>query len=164
MSLFINQVMALRPVLTLILVLFAVVLVSCGGPTETKIPTYTTAQIEKIQQYSTSILKDRNRLEQELTDEIEDSDWSDVRSLIHGPLGHIRQDMNNLARNLVPEKAQADARRVTKDFLKDLVNIDEAAQEQNTETALRAYNTAIENLDKFLDLTANALEGAKLSS
>lgn len=152
-----------RPVLTLILVLFAVVLVSCGGPTEKKTPTYTKTQIEKIDQYASSILKDRNRLEQELMAEVESQDWSDVRSLIHGPLGEIRQDMNNLARNLVPQEVQTDARRVTKDFFKDLVAIDEAAQKQNPTTTLTAYEAAIENLDKFLDLTASALEGAKMS-
>jgi photosystem II protein PsbQ len=152
-----------RPVLTLVLVLFAVVLVSCGGPTETKTPTYTTAQIEKIQQYASSILKDRDRLQQELTAEVQSQDWSDVRSLIHGPLGEIRQDMNNLARNLVPQKAQADARQVTKDFFKNLVDIDEAAQKQDSATTLSAYKAALENLDKFLDLTASALEGAKVS-
>lgn len=152
-----------RPVLTLILVLFAVVLVSCGGPSEVKIPTYTADQIEKIQQYASSILKDRDRLQQELTAEVQSQDWSDVRSLIHGPLGEIRQDMNNLARNLVPQKAQAEARKVTKDFFKDLVKIDEAAQKQNPATTLSAYKSAVENLDKFLDLTASALEGAKIS-
>lgn len=156
--------MRLRPVLTLILLLFAVVLVSCGGPTEVKAPTYTAAQIDKIEQYSSVLFKNRDRLERELTTEIKTGDWSDVVSLIHGPLGEIRQDMSNLARNLAPvPKAQADARQISKDFFEDLVSIDEAAQKQDSISALRAYDAAIGDLDQFLDLTVNALEGAKVS-
>lgn len=156
--------MRLRPVLTLILSLFAVILVSCGGPTEVKPPTYTSAQIDKIEQYASVLFKNRDRMEQELTTEIQNEEWSDVISLIHGPLGEIRQDMSNLARNLTPvPKAQADARQVAKDFFKDLVRIDEAAQKQDSASTLRAYDAALGDLDQFLDLTLNALEGAKLS-
>lgn len=156
--------MTLRPVLALILSLFAVVLVSCGGPTEVKAPTYTTDQIDKIEQYASVLFKNRDRLERELTTEIETGDWSDVVSLIHGPLGEIRQDMSNLARNLAPvPRLQADARQVAKDFFKDLVKIDEAAQKQNSSSALRAYDSAIGDLDRFLDITLDALEGAKIS-
>lgn len=153
-----------RPVLTLILVLLTVVLASCGGPkVAAKPPTYTTAQIELIQQYTNSILNDRRRMEKELTAEVENQDWSDVSSLIHGPLGEIRQQMNNLARDLLPKEAKTEARRVTKDFFADLVKIDEAAQQQDSAAALSAYKASLKDLDKFLDITVNALEGAKVS-
>ena len=51
-----------RSILSLILVLLATFVIGCGGPTvATPPPTYTTAQLEKIQEYIPEILAVRDR-------------------------------------------------------------------------------------------------------
>ena len=140
-----------RSILALILVLVTTFLVSCGGPSASKQPpTYTAQQIEQIQQYADRLGEMRQRLST-LAGNIQDRDWVEVGSLIHGPLGTLRQEMNYLSRQLLPQEQKV-ARDLAKNVFKSLNTIDAAASENNYSEAIRNYGLAVKNLDEFLQL------------
>ena len=90
----------LRPVFSLILVSLATLLISCGGPNvATAPPSYTPSQIEKIQEYVPDLVavKDRGSELQKL---IENEDWIDVGTFIHGPITEAKLNMNFIVYNL----------------------------------------------------------------
>jgi len=142
-----------QSILTLLLALLAVVLVSCGGPTESVVqaPTYTASQIERIQQYVPKLLEARERTTKQLSFEIENEEWQNASAFIHGPLGQTLLDMNNLARNLAPQ-VQSEARQVARSLFDDLVDIDQAAKERNATAAGRAYQATLNDFDRFFQL------------
>ena len=140
-----------RSILSLILVIVATFLISCGSPSVAKTPqTYTTAQLEQIQQYLPDIVSLRNRMS-EVPIMIQKRDWIGVSNFIHGPLGELRLKMTYVARNLLP-KDQESARQSTRQLFDDLVKIEEAAQESNTQGAVRSYEAALADINKFLQL------------
>lgn len=139
-----------RSILAGILALLTVFVVSCGSPTATKPPTYTTAQIEQIQKYVPKIIEMRDRMS-ELPSLLKDRNWVDVISLIHGPLGTLRQDMAYLTRNLLPNEQPA-ARKAAKDVFEHFEGIDKAAQENNYELAVQNFRDALKDLDAFVQL------------
>jgi photosystem II protein PsbQ len=139
-----------RSLIAIILVAITSLLVSCGNPTPTaKAPTYTTDQIAQIQQYATRLQSFRDRM-LELPPLVQQKRWSDVESLIHGPLGEIRATMLRLSRNLLPsEQKQAEA--AAKETFEHLILIDEAAQAQDGIKALRNYNELLKDFDAFVE-------------
>ena len=140
-----------RSILSLILVIVATFLISCGSPSVAKTPqTYTTAQLQQIQQYLPDIVSLRNRMS-EIPIMIQRRDWIDVNNFIHGPLGELRLKMTYVARNLLP-KDQESARQTTRQLFDDLVKIEEAAQETNPQAAVRSYEAALADINKFLQL------------
>ncbi|NEP12912.1 MAG: photosystem II protein PsbQ [Symploca sp. SIO1A3] len=140
-----------RSILALILVLVTTFLVSCGGPSASKQPpTYTAQQIEQIQQYADRLESKRQRMSA-LAGNIQDRDWVEVGSLIHGPLGTLRQEMSYLSQKLLPQD-QKIARDLAKDLFKSLNTIDAAASEGDYSLAIRNYGLAIQDLDEFLKL------------
>ena len=140
-----------RSILSLILVIVATFLISCGSPSVAKTPqTYTTAQLQQIQQYLPDIVSLRNRMS-EIPPMIQRRDWIDVNNFIHGPLGELRLKMTYVARNLLP-KDQETARQTTRQLFNDLVKIEEAAQETNPQAAVRSYEAALADINKFLQL------------
>lgn len=145
--------MRYRSVLALVLGLVTVLLVSCGGPTETSIkpPAYTQIQLERIQQSLPELQEARERMQKQLSLEIQNQEWQNIRAFVHGPLGETLQDMNSVARNLAPQ-AQQDARQATRALFDDLVDIDEAAKKQNATAVGKAYRAALEDFDRFLQL------------
>jgi len=142
-----------RSILTLLLALFAVVLVSCSSPRESTVqpPTYTASQIERIQQYVPKLLEARERTNQQLSFEIENQEWQNISAFIHGPLGQTLLDMNNLARNLAPQ-VQSEARQVARALFDDLVDIDQAAKDRNASAAAKAYQAALNDFEQFFQL------------
>jgi photosystem II protein PsbQ len=141
-----------RPLISFVLVLCTVFLVSCGGPAPTtKGPVYTPEQTAIIERYSNDLADLRDRILSELSVAIQDRNWVDVGTFIHGPLGELRSKMANLARNLTPD-LQPQARAKAKEVFEHLVNIDEAAAERNFEKAATNYREALKDLDAFLDL------------
>lgn len=142
-----------RSVLTWILALMTVVLVSCGGPTATsqEPPTYTSAQLQRIQGYVPDLIATRERMEKELPAKIEAKDWSEVSTFVHGPLGQVLQDMNNLSRNLLPQD-QKTARQLARQLFDNLVDIDQAGNIDNLSLARQQYAAALEDFDQFLEL------------
>jgi photosystem II protein PsbQ len=140
-----------RSILSLILVLVTTFLISCGGPSvATAPPTYTDAQLVKIQEYVPDIQVVRDRSE-ELKTLIQSGEWIKVGNFIHGPMTEARLNMTYVIPNLLPQD-QPKARQITKDLLSDLVKIDRAASEGNTGLALNGYKDAFVDVDKFLQL------------
>jgi photosystem II protein PsbQ len=141
----------LRPVFSLILVSLATLLISCGGPNVAVAPpTYTPSQIEKIQEYVPDIVAVQER-GSELQKFIQTNDWGDVDTFIHGPMAEARLNMNFIVSNLLPEQ-QKQARKIVRDMFNNLVKIDQAAKQGNSQLALNAYNAAFADIDQFLNL------------
>ncbi len=113
-------------------------------------PTYTAAQIESIQPYLPDVLVVRDRLT-ELKNLIKTGDWVFVGNFIHGPMTEARFNLTYITPYLLP-KDQVVARQTTKDLLNHLVKLDRAATEANTEQALTNYQSAVADIDKFLQL------------
>jgi photosystem II protein PsbQ len=140
-----------RSILSMILVLLATFLISCGGPgVAVAPPTYTASQLEKIQTYVPEIQTVRDRSE-ELKNLIQRKDWIDVSNFIHGPITEARLSMTYITPNLLP-KDQPMARQITRDFFNHLVKIDKAANTRNTQVALSDSQAAFADIDKFLQL------------
>ncbi len=140
-----------RSILSLILVLLATFLISCGGPTvATTPPTYTTAQLEKIQTYLPDIVAVRDR-SQELQELIQRNDWVNVGNFIHGPMAEARLTMTYIVPNLLPND-QPKARQLARDMFNHLVKIDQAADSGNSLKALSNANAAFTDIDNFLQL------------
>ncbi|MBF2000809.1 MAG: photosystem II protein PsbQ [Synechococcales cyanobacterium M58_A2018_015] len=138
----------IRSVLALLLAVITVFLVSCGSSTPTaQGPTYTTAQLEQIQRAADDVQALRDRL-LELSPLIQQRDWNNVESFIHGPLGELRAKMSRLARSLSPDTQKA-ALAAAKDVFEHLNLIDEAAQAQDPTKAFNNYNEALKDFDVF---------------
>jgi photosystem II protein PsbQ len=138
-------------ILSLILVILTTFLISCGGPTvATAPPTYTTSQLEKIQEYLPEVLSVRDR-SQELQKLIETNDWIYVGNFIHGPMTSLKQNMSYITSNLLP-KDQTQGRKITRDLLNHLVKIDQAAANRNSQLALTNKQAAFADIDNFLQL------------
>ncbi len=141
-----------RSLLSLILVIVATFLVSCGSPTVATAPqTYTVAQIEQIQRYVPEIVALRDRTSRELQRSIQRRDWIDVSNFIHGPLGELRLEMINVSRKLLP-KDQERASQLSRDFFDNLVKIDQAAKDGQYQRAALNYREALADVDAFLQL------------
>lgn len=144
-----------RSILSLILALVATFLVSCGSPTEAKVPqTYTPSQVEQIQEYVPGILALRDRMK-EIPSMIQRRDWIDVSDFIHGPVGELRLKMTYVTRNLLP-KDQQGAREATRNFFDDLVKIYQAAEQADAKKAIANYRDALTDLDTFLKYVPQA--------
>lgn len=140
-----------RSILSLILVIVTTFLVSCSSPSAVKAPpTYSSAQIEQIQQYVPDIVAKRDRMS-EIPGLIQRRDWIDLSNFIHGPLGELRLKMTYVTRNLLP-KSQDEARDATRDFFDHLVKIEQAAEKGNSQVANQYYQAAITDINKFLQL------------
>ncbi|TAF16273.1 MAG: photosystem II protein PsbQ, partial [Nostocales cyanobacterium] len=132
-------------------VLVTTFLVSCGGPSvATAPPTYTEAQVVKIQEYIPEIQMVQDR-SPELKNLIQSGEWIKVGNFIHGPMTEARLSMTYVLPNLLPQD-QPKGRQITKDLLSHLVKIDQAASAGNTIQALSGYKDAYVDVDKFLQL------------
>lgn len=140
-----------RSIFSLILVILATFLISCGGPSVAVAPpTYTAAQLQKIQEYVPDIQAVRDRSE-ELQQLIQKQDWINVGNFIHGPITEARLNLTYITPNLLP-KDQSTARQITRDLFNHLVKIDQAAKIGNSQLALNNYKATIADIDKFLEL------------
>ncbi|MGJ3247443.1 MAG: photosystem II protein PsbQ [Elainellaceae cyanobacterium] len=138
-----------RSILALMLAAIAAFLVSCSGqPQASQPPTYTDAQLERIQTYQSDLLAMRDRMAQ-IPDLVDQRRWGDIQSLIHGPLGALRMKMFTLARNLNPSEEKT-AMAAAKDVFDYLVEIDDAAAARNANKILSNYAAALEGFDAFL--------------
>lgn len=141
-----------RSILSLILIIVATFLVSCGSPTAAKVSqTYTATQIEQIQEYAPDIQALRDRMNSELRSLVQRRDWIDVSNFIHGPLGELRLKMTYVTRNLLL-KDHDQAREATRDLFDHLVKIYQAAEQGNAQKATLNYQEALADIDTFLQL------------
>lgn len=125
-------------------------LVSCSSPTATKPPTYTPEKIAQIQKYADTVTDLRDKISILETD-IQNRDWVEVGSFIHGPLGELRQKMSYITRELLPKDQKA-AREAAQDLFTRLESIDLASSSNNYQKALDNYRAALKDLDAFLQL------------
>jgi photosystem II protein PsbQ len=140
-----------RSILSLIFVLLATFLISCNSPTIATVPpSYTAAEVAKIQEYVPGIQMVRDR-SPELQNLITTGEWVKVGNFIHGPMTEARLNMTYIIPNLAKQN-QAQARQMSKDLLNDLVKIDQAAATGNTSLALNKYQEVFADIDKFLEL------------
>ena len=139
-----------RPILSLILVLATTLLVSCSGPNASAPPTYTPEKLEKIKTYRIPLDVARQRIP-ELGKYINNEDWVNADSFLHGPLGLIRRDLTYLSKALLPDE-QEPALNVAKDIFKHLENIDAAVDERNYTVAINQYKEAVSDFDSYASL------------
>ncbi len=140
-----------RSILSLILVLFTTFIISCSTPNVTIAPsTYTSVQLEKIQEYLPQLLAVRDRSE-ELEELIRNNEWVKVGNFIHGPMAEARLTMNYITPNLLP-KEQPAAKKIARELFNDLVEIDQAAMNANSNLAARNYQAAYTDIEGFLRL------------
>jgi photosystem II protein PsbQ len=140
-----------RSIFSLIFVLLATFLISCGSPSVATVPpSYTAAEVAKIQEYLPGIQMVRDR-SPEFQNLIKTGEWIKVGNFIHGPMTEARLNMTYIIPNLAKQN-QAKARQISKDLLNDLVRIDQAAAAGNTSLASTKYKEAFADIDKFLEL------------
>ncbi|MBS3029447.1 MAG: photosystem II protein PsbQ [Dolichospermum sp. DET50] len=140
-----------RSIFSLIFVLLATFLISCGSPSVATVPpSYTAAEVAKIQEYVPGIQMVRDR-STELKNLISQGEWIKVGNFIHGPMTEARLNMTYIIPNLARQN-QAKARQISKDLLQDLVRVDQAASTGNTSLALTKYKEVFVDIDNFLEL------------
>ena len=139
-----------RPILSLILVLATTVLVSCSSPTASAPPTYTPDKLQKIKIYRIPLDVARQRIS-ELGQYIDQEDWANADSFLHGPLGLIRRDLTYLSNALLPDEQEA-ALEMAKDIFSHIQNIDEAVDEKNYKAAISQYKEMVSDFDVYSSL------------
>jgi photosystem II protein PsbQ len=136
-----------RPLISLLLVLVSVLVVSCGDGSQVKAPTYSAAQLTQIQTTSKNVAALTDRLP-ELAALIQERDWNNVKSFIHGPMGEIRTRMSGLSRELLPGTKEQ-ALQISKEIFEHLNKIDAAAGDNDYKLAIRNYGEALKDLASF---------------
>lgn len=137
-----------RSILALILALVTTFLVSCGSPTAVKPPTYTAEQIAQIQQLASTVAAVRDKMPI-LEQKIQNQNWTDVSTYIHGPLGELRRNVSYLTRELLPKDQKA-ANQAGKDLFNRLQNIDTASIKGDYQLAVQNYQAALKDFDHLL--------------
>ncbi|WP_144870832.1 photosystem II protein PsbQ [Hyella patelloides] len=139
-----------RSIFSVMLVLVATVLVSCGSPEAAAPPTYTPEKLQTIKTYRIPIDVARDNMSK-LGELIGEQDWVDTRSYIHGPLGFLRRDFRYLSNTLLPDDAEQ-AKEIAEDIFLRLENLDAAAKEKDAKIVATEYGKAIADFDSYLDL------------
>ncbi|MGF1491437.1 MAG: photosystem II protein PsbQ [Microcoleaceae cyanobacterium] len=138
-----------RSILACILALLVTFVVSCGAPEVAEPPTYSSTQIEQIQNYSSEITALRDRMTSELSTYIQKRQWVEVDNFIHGPLGTMLRTMNYLTRNLLPDDQPA-AQKLARETFEYLVQVGKAAEVGDQSQAASNYQKALDDLNAFL--------------
>lgn len=147
-----------RAVVSLFIAAIAVLLVSCGGPTNVaKGPVYSPEQLAQIEKYTESVQEMRDRM-LGIPPLVQQQRWTDVQSYIHGPLGEMRVRMSRLARSLEP-KIQPQAVQAAKEVFEHLNLIDEATLTNDNRKALLNYNLALKDFETFFSYLPDELKG-----
>ena len=132
-------------------------LVSCSS-VEAKVPTtYTAAQIQQIQRFVPTLTEFRSRMDN-LGTLIQNRNWIDTRTYIHGPLGDLRNTMRAVSGTLLPQSQQK-AVDLTKSLFGDLVEIDNAAKANDYAKVTASYQTAVNHFENFLQLIPQVADG-----
>jgi photosystem II protein PsbQ len=143
-----------RSIFALMMAFLMAFLVSCSS-VEAKVPTtYTTAQIQQSQRYVPTLTEFRSRMDK-LGTLIQQRNWVDTRTYIHGPLGDLRNTMRTVSGSLLP-KSQQQAVDLTKSLFTELVNIDLAAKDLDYAKVTASYQKAVNDFDSFLQLIPKA--------
>ncbi|GGA55835.1 photosystem II protein PsbQ [Okeania sp. KiyG1] len=138
-----------RSIVAWMMALLVAFLASCGSPAPP--PTYSDAQLQKIEQYTTGIVALRDRMD-ELKTLIQKEDWVNVDTFIHGPLGDLRSKTNYLTQSLLLPKDKGPVSDAAKEVFQDLEEIDVAAAANDKRQATNEYKEAIADFVTFLNL------------
>ncbi|HEY9832196.1 MAG TPA: photosystem II protein PsbQ, partial [Stenomitos sp.] len=103
-----------------------------------------------IQKYASTVTALRETMPN-LATSIQNRDWTEVGSFIHGPLGELRQKMSYITRELLPQDQKA-AKEAAQDLFSRLQEIDLATEKGNYQKAVDNYRLAIKDFDAFLQL------------
>ncbi|WP_242728568.1 photosystem II protein PsbQ [Microcoleus vaginatus] len=109
---------------------------------------------QQIQRYVPTLTEFRSRMDR-LGTLIQQRNWVDTRTYIHGPLGDLRNTMKTVSASLLPS-SQQQAVDLTKSLFTDLVNIDLAAKELDYAKVTASYQKAVNDFDTFLQLIPKA--------
>jgi len=142
-----------RSILSLVFALITVFMVSCSSPVAVAPPAYNPTQVEQIQRYVGILQGIRDRFPV-LAEAIAAKNWVDVGTIIHGPLGELRQKTGYAIRNILPTSEVETANKITNKMFASLEAIDKAASANNLPGAKKNYQAALEYFDDFLQLLA----------
>ncbi len=143
-----------RPILAGVLAVLAAFVVGCSAPSEPM--TYTQSQIEDIQLYAARLGDLRDRMD-ELGDAIDNEDWGEVDTFIHGPLGSLRERAARVTRQLLPsDRDRAEA--LAEDLFEHLEEIDRAADIEKASLAVSNYRESLQDFDAFLALVPESVD------
>jgi photosystem II protein PsbQ len=143
-----------RPLLAIVLAVVVTCLMACGGPAVKVPPTYTPEVLQRIELYRSGVDSLRDRFP-ELQGYIQNQDWVNVQSFIHGPMGELRARVNRLAASLLL-RDQPQAEALAKEIYGHLERLDEAAANGQQTAAGREYRNALDDFDSFLSLIPSA--------
>ncbi|MEM6836763.1 MAG: photosystem II protein PsbQ [Cyanobacteria bacterium P01_C01_bin.120] len=139
-----------RSLTGVILALVATCLVGCGGAQVSGPATYTNEQLAQIEILAPRATELRV-LFPELEEFIQNKDWVNISSFIHGPLGELRVRLNRLAIRLSPPDTKQ-AKYYAEEVAKHLEKLDAAAGAYNQVEAGNQYRQALDDLDAFIAL------------
>ncbi|MEM1309884.1 MAG: photosystem II protein PsbQ [Cyanobacteria bacterium P01_C01_bin.70] len=139
-----------RSLVGLVLALLATCLVGCGGAKVSEPTTYTGEQLAKIEILAPRATELRV-LFPELEQFIQDKDWVNISSFIHGPMGELRVRLDRLATRLLPADAKQ-AKYFAEEVAKHLEKLDAAAEAYNQVEAGNQYRQALDDFDAFISL------------
>lgn len=142
-----------RSILALLLAVVTTFLVSCGGP-KAALPTYTPNQLAKIEQLTSSVTALRDKMPI-LKEKIQNRNWTDIGTYIHGPLGELRRNVSYLTRELLPADQKA-AKAAAKDLFNSFEQIDVAATKAKSDVATQSYQEALKDFEAFLQTLPQA--------
>ena len=142
-----------RSLFSIMLVLVATVLVSCGSPEAAAPPTYTPDKLETIKTYRIPVDVARDNISK-LGELIQEEDWVNTRSYIHGPLGFLRRDFRYLSDALLPDDSKK-AKEISEDIFARLENLDAAAKDKDYKTVAEEYRKTVADFDQYIDLIPN---------
>ena len=139
-----------RSILACLMALLMTFLVSCGEPAPP--PTYSDADLQKIDQYKVGLVELRDRMDKDLETLIQGENWIDVGTFIHGPLGDLRYKTNYLTQSLLLSKDREPVLDAADELFAELQELDTAASEGNYKEAVKDYAEAVRDFDAYLDL------------
>jgi len=139
-----------RSVMGLLLAVMATCLVGCGGANVSQPTTYSGEQIAQIEIFSPRVTELRDRFP-ELEDYIQNKDWVNISSFIHGPMGELRARLDRVAVRLLPRDAEQ-AKYYAEEIGKHLEKLDGAAKDYNQIEAGKQYREALDDFDAFVSL------------
>ncbi|MDT9294635.1 MAG: photosystem II protein PsbQ [Arthrospira platensis PCC 7345] len=138
-----------RSILACVLAFVTAFVVGCSSPVAVEPPSYSSIQLEKIQEYKSNIVAIRDRSTTELVSYIQKGDWINIDNFAHGPFGTVLQEMNYVVRNLLPNE-QPEARKLSREVFEHLQDMSEAAAKADRQQAAISYQEALKDLDLFL--------------
>ncbi|MEM9005219.1 MAG: photosystem II protein PsbQ [Cyanobacteria bacterium P01_F01_bin.86] len=139
-----------RSLLGLLFAAITVFVVGCGGANVSQPTTYSAEQIAQIEIYTPGVTELRDRFP-ELQDYIQNKEWVNIRSFIHGPMGELRARLGRVSARLLPQDA-AQAKALADDLAARLERLDAAAEAYNQVESGGQYRKALDDFDAFLSL------------